>query len=406
MKILFIVGYCLKVNSSANLCHASYINGFINSGHDVDLLTVSEKGQKIDESINLPNVRNLYTYDCSLYEQYGNRNKSTSTVNTEKNTSESEAIDKPSIKGQIIGKAKLLLRQSYGVYTPDIAWYNRAKSFKSKEQYDLVISLVFPPTSVKLANYLKKTGKVKATKWLQIWEDPWSTDLSCADISEKTKVEEAKLIKTEDKIMYVSPLTMEYQKQIFPESADRMCWLPLPSYYKSNENVLNFGDLTFGYFGDYTSSVRNLQPFLDTIYHNDIDTYICGGTDLSVSSKGNVCINPRLPLNELKEYEDKTNVIVFLCNLKGGQIPGKIYQYSATNKAILFILDGTEEEKKIIKDYFSQFNRYIFCDNNEESIKKAIDSIPELVKNPDYTKPLDNFDSKNIVKAILNEVGM
>ena len=48
MKILVVAGYCLQVNSSANLCHISYIKGLVDCGHTVDLLTVSNKNQNID----------------------------------------------------------------------------------------------------------------------------------------------------------------------------------------------------------------------------------------------------------------------------------------------------------------------------------------------------------------------
>lgn len=43
MKILVVAGYCLQVNSSANLCHISYIKGLLDGGYTVDLLTVSNK---------------------------------------------------------------------------------------------------------------------------------------------------------------------------------------------------------------------------------------------------------------------------------------------------------------------------------------------------------------------------
>ena len=64
-----------------------------------------------------------------------------------------------------------------------------------------------------------------------------------------------------------------------------------------------------------------------------------------------------------------------MCNLKGGQIPGKIYQYSATNKKILFILDGSESEISVLENYFKKFNRYIFCKNNVVDIEFAIKEI-------------------------------
>ena len=104
----------------------------------------------------------------------------------------------------------------------------------------------------------------------------------------------------------------------------------------------------------------------------------------------------------MKPLEDATDVLVFLCNRTGGQIPGKIYQYSATNKIILFILDGTDEEKRILKNYFAQFNRYVFCENTVEDISRAIG----LIKRKDFdgvcNVSLDCFKAKMIVQNILN----
>lgn len=406
MKVLFVVGYCLKVNSSANLCHLAYINGFVEMEHDVDLIMASSKGQNIDKSIVLPKVNSIYEYDVALYEQYGGKKSSNAENSISKKNSANSHKKNFSIKSLIIGKIKRMIRKSYGVYSTTIVWKRNAMKFKNDKQYDLVISLAYPPVSHKLASDLIKNRHIKTNKWIQIWEDPWYCDLVSNDSNIKIKKEEEKLVGLSDRIVYVSPLTLRYQQSMFDNSSDRMCWHPLPSYYTVENKKIDFNHLIFGYFGDYVSSVRNLSPFINTVIHNDIETNICGTTDLNVYSAGKVSIYPRLPLNELKEYEDKTNVIVFLCNLKGGQIPGKIYQYSATNKIILFILDGTEEEKNIIKEYFSQFNRYIFCENNEVSIKSAINSIQEYIKKPNYTMPLDVFNSKNIVKDLLREVDM
>ena len=105
-------------------------------------------------------------------------------------------------------------------------------------------------------------------------------------------------------------------------------------------------------------------------------------------------------MDVLEQIQNKTSILVHLCNLKGGQIPGKIYHYSATNKPILFILDGTEYEKNIIKDYFSKYNRYYFCNNNITEIKHAIHQIAE-----NYTKNcgqiVEEFSPRQVVKQLL-----
>ena len=109
-----------------------------------------------------------------------------------------------------------------------------------------------------------------------------------------------------------------------------------------------------------------------------------------------------MPLEELKKVEDRTNVLIFLCNRVGGQIPGKIYQYAATEKTILFIMDGTEEERKVLYDFFAPFNRFVFCDNTVESISDAIRRIEEGDLGDVENKPLEAFNPIETIRKILN----
>ena len=111
-----------------------------------------------------------------------------------------------------------------------------------------------------------------------------------------------------------------------------------------------------------------------------------------------------MPLNELKLIEDNTNVLIFLCNRKGGQIPGKIYQYSATNKAILFILDGTEEEQRVLREFFGKYNRYVFCRNTVDDIARAIQKIETNNLGDVQNTPLDEFNPVKTITNILEAV--
>lgn len=396
MKILVIAGYCLQVNSSANLCHISYISGLLDGGHVVDLLTVSNKGYRIDESISIPNVRNLVAFDASLYDRFGAKKRQT------RNAGAASSIEHSDLRrSRWKTKMKAAVRAMYGIYGTDAAWYWRAKRFQSKERYDCVISLAYPPISHKLAGYLLLHHHIQADKWIQIWEDPWYADIFGLFHNENVRKEEARLLTQPDAVYYVSPLTLMYQKQAFPASKEKMHWKPLPSYYKREQNEISFDALNFGYFGDYTTYVRNLEPFYQVSIELGINVNICGYSENPFVSTDFIHVYPRMPLSELKKYEDEANVLVFLCNLKGGQIPGKIYQYSATNKIILFILDGTENEMQELEDYFKQFNRYIFCKNNIDSIKKGIEFIRSKKYDESYYKPLECFKPKYIAQSIL-----
>jgi len=280
-------------------------------------------------------------------------------------------------------------------------WGNVASKYRSNKVYDFVLSLSWPSISHYTANKLINKGRVKCKASCQLWEDPWTLDLYRTE-NKKVKMEEHSLLASAQNILYVTPGTLENQKKLYPDLADKMDWLPLPSYYSKEYPDASNGEITYSYFGDYYFNVRNLEPFYEAAKTKKIKTYICGNSDKPFASDEKIEVHTRMPLAELETYEKITNVLVFVANLGGGQIPGKIYQYSATNKAILFILDGNEREKKILFDYYNQFNRYVFSENNRDDILKAIEkiSIGEIgsVKNIPVSAFLPKETAQTIVK--------
>ena len=403
MKILVISGCCLYQNTSANLCHRAYIQGFVELGHSVDLLTFSENNINTDESIVLPKIRNHYKYNgISLYEKLAARNNpsDTSKVDIDSNN----APTKVSLKSRIIYKSKKFVRSLYGIYNPTIVWYKRAKKFISKEKYDVIVSLSYPQVSHLLAKTLIEKKHVKSKRWIQVWEDPWSIDLNNSDSYKRSVKAEKKLLDSADEIVYVTPITLKRQQELFFENKEKMKWYPLPSYYTDDRRVTVIQDENFyGYFGDYSPNIRNLEPFYNVAVKCNLNVDICGSPSDLFPSKNNIKIFPRLPLGELKRHEDKANVVICLFNLGGGQIPGKIYQLAATNKTILAILDGPEDEQKIIRDYFEKYNRFVFCQNNEQAISEAIDRIENHNLGGISNEPIDAFSVEKVAKMLLRE---
>lgn len=399
MKILVINGDCLTINSSANLCHLSYIKGMLDNGYIVDLISAGTADKNIDNSMAIPCGVNSYTFNAiSLYEKGSHAIKSNTISSTKATTKKS------SLKSKIVKSIKSFVRSLYGVYDIYTPFIKRAIKFKSNTLYDYVISISSPSSSHYIAHKLIKKGNVKTNKWIQIWEDPWYGDIYGGHHKKKYFIAEKKLLHYADKVCYVSPLTLENQKKFFPDAAHKMYWQPLPSYYKNDNHAIETQRLKFGYFGDYVPSARDLKPFYEAALKSNVEVNICGKPHTLFDPTENIHIYPRLTLDKLKPIEDVTNVLVFLCNRTGGQIPGKIYQYSATNKHILFILDGNDKEKQILKDYFSKFNRYVFCDNTFEDIYRAINDIQKkFFKGIDNT-PLSCFESKDILNNILQEI--
>lgn len=404
MKILVINGECIQTNTSANLCHLAYIRGLVDSGHEVTLISADGRDYEIDESMKIPGEVKSYTYySVSLYEKLSMKKDSQTGVKPTSVSPEAEtsAGITDRLRGMVKG-AKRLALSMYGVHGIYGKFVKKAKSFKSDEVFDYILSLSTPPSSHLLAYKLIKKRRIKAEHWIQIWEDPWYSDAYGFNGDRRIYEEEKRLLSFAEKVCYVSPLTLRNQQKLYPECADKMYWQPLPYYYKAEDTVsMDYQQNLYGYFGAYYPVARNLEPFYLAAKENGVETNICGDPSGLYEKTDRIHIYSRLSLKELKPIEDKTNILVFLCNRKGGQIPGKIYQYSATNKVILFILDGTQEEKQVLRDYFETFNRYIFCENTVEDISRAIQQIERgdfaRVKN----EPVEEFNPKETIRRIL-----
>lgn len=404
MNILVINADCLTKNSSANLCHLAYIKGLLESGHSVSVLSADGRDYVLDDNMQIPKDAHSYTfYGVSMYEKLSLR-KNKRSFDAPKSV-EIDTQKSVGYKSQMIVKIKDLIRSLYGPHGIYITFVIKAKKASFNEKFDIVLSISTPPASHLLAYKLIKKGKVHTKHWIQIWEDPWYSDAYGFNKKEKIRKEEKRLLSFAEKVCYVSPLTLENQKRLFPGSAQKMFWQPLPFYYQSDVTY-NFSQSGnhYGYFGDYAPAVRDLEPFYMAAKQTGIEVNICGNPSDLFASTDQIHIHPRLPLNELKPIEDSTNVLVFLCNRKGGQIPGKIYQYSATNKTILFIMDGTEEEQRVLWEFFGKYNRYVFCRNTVDDIARAIQEIETNNLGDVQNTPLDEFNPVKTITNILETV--
>lgn len=404
LRVLFVVGSCLKTNSSANLCHIAYIRGAAECGHDVDVISVSDKDMPIDTGIELPSEVNWYFYNSALYTRISYRKSKKKNAGI---TSGNSNISDELKKGTQISIGRLLKNKyisAQGIFGFDRPWIKKASKYKNKSIYDIVISLAWPPASHEATKQLLAKKNVKTKCWCQIWEDPWYLDLWMEKDDTKYQMEK-QLISCADRVLYVSPITLDYQKRAFKEYKNKMFWEPLPFYYNNNQNVETerSTNIVFGYYGDYHPNIRNIIPFYEAAKNKKVKVNIYGNPAGLISQTDNITVRPRVDLETLRKIEQETNVLVYLCNIKGGQIPGKLYQYSSTDKQILFILDGTPEEVKKIYECYKKYNRYIFCRNNKNDIEKAIEKIVnngvEGIKN----EPIEDFDPKRIFTNIVSE---
>lgn len=397
-----INGDYLNKNSSANLCHLAYIRGLVDAGHRVTVLSADGRDYPTDAGLQIPEEVEQHTfYGVSLYEKLSMK-KNRSQAKTDAPAAPGSGTGGRSLRARLVGgvkKAALSLYGAHGIYAKFV---RKARRFRSDTEYDYVLSLSTPPSSHLLAHKLLHSGHVRARHWIQIWEDPWYSDAYGFNGKGNIFREEKRLLSFAERICYVSPLTLMNQQKLFPDFAEKMYWQPLPFYYAQEEAAARPGGRNvYGYFGEYQPQARDLRPFYEAAKQAGIEVNICGNPSGLFAPTEHIRIYPRLPLEELRPIENGTNVLVFLCNRGGGQIPGKIYQYSATDKTILFILDGTQEEKAAIRAYFEPFSRYVFCDNTADSIREAIRRIECGEPGGVVNEPVPYFEPSETIRRIL-----
>ncbi|WLR55467.1 hypothetical protein LC048_00100 [Mesobacillus subterraneus] len=382
MKVLFICLFPIEANNSAMMRNLALVNGLLSNGCKVDFVTIpaSKNVQVVTDSGHLENLNIIKLKGNDLY------NSVISIKNKKANFLKDFTIS---------AIRKVYHKFSIFDYTLKIAKNIKLSQLNQKE-YDLVISSSDPKTSHIAAANLIRQGLIYK-KWIQYWGDPMAMDITNNSIYPQyylRKIEQ-KLLNEADHIIYVSPLTYEAQKEAFPKLAQKMIFEPIPFKDKKVYPEVKKNKFLIGYFGAYMKISRNLEPLYNTCNSltHDIDLILMGETDCEFSEKENIAVFPR---GDASEYESKADLLVCVLNKSGTQIPGKIYHYAATNKPILIILDG--ENKEIIKEYLFPYNRYIFCNNNEEEIQRT---IKEIIKGPIQFHPCEAFNSSEIAKRVL-----
>lgn len=386
MKILYITSVPLEYSSSANLRNIALIRGLIQNGHEVSTLsTESQKSSACyDKSLMQLEVKNRYFIELGQLHAKLN------------------SAQKGSLKLKIKGKL-------YKLYTAFNLYDSRKNEVSgidkidfSSQKFDVIISSSDPKSSHLFAERLLKLHPDIANKWIQYWGDPFTGDINRWSLVPNFAVlkEEKRLLSLCDKAVYVSPMTAGYIKKKHKEFADKIQFVPVgyseEKLYPKHES----STLDLCYCGDYYSKDRNVQPLFDAVkqMREQCCLTVAGNSDIALNSDENITVYPRVEKKKVDEIEQNSDVIVCVCNRKGTQIPGKIYHASATNRAILILLDG--DCKNEIKSYFSEYDRFVFCENKKDDIVKTLKA---MCGHKMDSKPCKKLNGVYVAQAIVED---
>jgi hypothetical protein len=389
MRILFVTLSPIKSNVSATLRNINLIQGLINIGHTVDILTM-------EPNVSLPYSDNDL-FDSKQINLYSLGSNSLHERVTKKSKSYDTGIKKLAIKGL----KKIYHSLNIFDNTIHIA---KSKRIPVQGDYDLLISSSHPISSHILAERCLKEG-INSKLWIQYWGDPMTLNLVNNSIWPKSyiKEHEKKILKPADKIIYVSPITYTKQKELFPSLSHKMSFVPIPYLEKRIYSNIGNDEFKLGYFGDYHSNYRNIKPLYDAIrkLEGKVNLQISGESNITLNTTNNIKISKRLPYQEVINSEEKCDMLVCVCNNFGTQIPGKAFHYAGTNKPILLIVDGDGAD---VKEYFSRYKKYIICNNDENDIREAILQYMKEKNKTKHLDPIEDFSANNIAKQFISKI--
>lgn len=367
MRLLFITMTPLCHNTSAILRAKGYISGAHKNGHICDVITL--KGDKND-----------YLYDLSdesFIQQYVNEYFTFNRI-----SSYGKLIKKVKNDSKWKNCIKIILKFILRCISPYDAQNVNVKKILELSvdynKYDYIISISDPKSSHNIVMELIKNKAIDhiENKWIQCWGDPWFKDITLHNnVLHKRliKSEESRLLERACKIIYASPFTLNEQKQYFPRFSKKMTCINQVSQQHKGENLKE--EFLIGYFGDYNSKIRNINPFYDCCVKNKYKAIIAGDSDMRLREAPSLKILSRISYADVEELEYRTSILVSICNKTGTQIPGKVFYQAGFSKPIIIVVDGEHREE--MKSYFKSFNRYILCENRVEDIERAIRKAKE-----------------------------
>lgn len=355
MKILYVTSYPLEYDTSANIRNMSLIQGFVDNGHQVSTLS------PYPSDVSLFSGKML---EFPFEKRYWIGTKSTIIIDHTKKS--------------LMSRMKRLVSKlvsDFSVYDRRALMTRHVKGGIIHENYDVIVSSSDPKSSHIIAEKLIKTNTDRHGRWIQYWGDPFTCDISNSHRFSLKRIqkEERRLISLAQKVVYVSPFTLEYIKERYPEYADKMVFYPIPFVGNGRMATVRTDVNLVGYLGDYSSKNRNILPFVQAVKDLKVKTSIAGTSDLTIESTETLTVYGRLQGEAFDELAARVGVYVCVCNRYGTQIPGKVYHYADTGKPILIILDGDNEQK--LRAYFEEFKRFYLCRNTVNEISFMIKKI-------------------------------
>ena len=386
-RILFITTTYILKNSSAAIRNNSLVKGLVDLGYVVDVCTI-----QWSKELYSPFFEKEQN-GCIHYDQLPNLIRIAQIKRTQVRKSNNKWLTK------FRGLLKKIL------FFPDEC-YEWTKIFEKKnlEQYMCLISSSDHKTSHFVG--LKMKRQCSSLPWIQIWGDPWSTDVNTLPFMKVLiSYYEKRLLKAADKIVYVSEATMHEMQTMYPMLSNKMYNVPRGYYFEINNHASVQEKIRIVYTGvlSYGRDPFTLLSVVDAIKLLPSECVIEFYGNIPFEMKEKMSRYPFVQFHESVDFEympdilASASILLYLSNKKGSsQIPGKLFDYMGTTKPILCLVSDELDSTSL---FLKQFERCLVLENRESTIIENWSRIKELCSQQ-FT-PEIKFSQKFIAAQIM-----
>lgn len=385
MRILYITSSFDKIGS-ASVRNIGLVNGLLNNGCEVDVLTQYWPDSMVDVSLKKyqDNRTCIYRDSIPIINRYFSSTQMSSTVKK---------------KNKIARFIVELAKQIY--FFPDIdkEWIRIYKKNLDYKNYDLIISSSDTKTAHFIANSIKKEYR---TPWFSYWGDPWKDDMGTKGIKKiLASIYEKKFIRNSDAIFYTSIPTITAIKNTFG-NLENIYYLPRGYLEQIVEKPAESNTIRLLYPGSIYYG-RNISNLIEQIkYHNEkkrikiqLDIYgYCDDRLKEIYQSKYVIFHNQVDFSMINNVIAKSDGLIILMNdANSHQIPGKLYDFFGTNKMIVAIMPGKNQE---VEKFLKNTGRCLVYESRDINLEEIIENV-----HSECWRPLEDYDPNVIAKSLL-----
>lgn len=429
MRILIIANAFPPINSSASIRALNYVNYLYLLGCDVHVITANYPKDFINYDISLqqqlnPNIK-VYRIDLGkLYSKFYTKRASDYIKKEESNKNSKKSL---SLFKQLI-KTYITIPDPY--FEWQLGAVQQGEKLLEKGNFDVIFSMHEAP-SCHLVGY-KLHKKFPHVKWVTYWSDPWTFDPNRMKQPMLRKyIEkrlEKKVVENADVFLFTTNQTKKLYESYYniSESKTDIVFRGFSKHYFSDlkekggmPKFIKEGKINIVHTGEIYTNLRDITPFLKAIRkikQHHLDIY----EKLNILLIGNIhqpetiidysdlkCINliERLPYEEALKYMLHSDILILWGNKHGQQIPGKVYEYIGSESIITTII-GSDDDPLI--NFMKNIDKGPVIKNETDDIYETVLSLVNKIEEnripSNWTKPVDSYEWKSVVKDLLEKI--